>query len=96
MELKIWMMNSTTGYRKIRSGLPPGWHAAEKTGGSSTVANDIGIVWSPACKPIVLAVYTVLNEKNNEKRDEVISILTKRVLDDFAKKNACFNLTNFI
>lgn len=33
--LRTWMMNNTTGYKKIRYGLPLGWSAAEKTGGGS-------------------------------------------------------------
>ena len=80
--LKTWMVNNTTGYNKIRSGLPAGWHAAEKTGGSSVISNDIGIVWSPACKPIVLSIYTISNEKNNKKQNESIKVMTKLILNE--------------
>lgn len=94
--LKAWMIHNTTGYTKIRSGLPAGWHAAEKTGGgSSVVSNDIGIVWSPACKPIVLAIYTISNEKNNEKQAESIKVTTKLILSEFSKNNTCFAATEF-
>jgi len=82
------MINNTTGYNKIRSGLPVGWHAAEKTGGSSVVSNDIGIVWSPACKPIVIAVYTISNEKNNKKQAESIKVTTKLILNEFFEKGS--------
>ena len=94
-QLISWMMNSTTGYTKIRSGLPAGWYAAEKTGGSSIIANDIGIIWSPACKPIVLSIYTISNEHNNQKQSEVIKITTKLVLNEFSKNNTCFAATDF-
>lgn len=94
-KLKSWMMNNTTGYTKIRSGLPAGWHAAEKTGGSSVVSNDLGVVWSPACKPIVLAIYTISNEKNNKKQDESIKVMTKLILSEFSKNNPCFAAMDF-
>jgi beta-lactamase class A len=33
---------------------------ADKTGsGDYGINNDIGIMWSPVCKPIVVAIYTV-------------------------------------
>jgi beta-lactamase class A len=94
-KLKAWMIHNTTGYNRIRSGLPVGWHAAEKTGGSSVVSNDIGIIWSPACKPIVLAIYTLSNEKNNEKQAESIKVTTKLILSEFSKNNTCFAATYF-
>ncbi len=90
--LKTWMINNTTGGKKIRHGMPIGWSAAEKTGGAGGVANDIGIVWSPTCKPIVLAIYTVSSKKDNMgEADKAISEMTKLVLDEFSKKNTCFS-----
>lgn len=93
--LIAWMLNNTTGYKKIRSGLPLGWHAAEKTGGSSTISNDIGIVWSPACKPIVIAIYTISNTKSNKQQPKSIAAITKLLLHEFSKSNACYDITAF-
>ena len=94
--LKTWMMNNTTGYKKIRYGLPLGWSAAEKTGGGSGTCHDIGIVWSPACKPIVLAIYTFSNKKDNaQQADKAIAETTQFILDEFSKKNICFSATDF-
>ena len=94
--LKTWMMNNTTGYKKIRYGLPLGWSAGEKTGGGSGTSHDIGIVWSPACKPIVLAIYTFLNKKDNaQQADKAIAETTQFILDEFSKKNICFSATDF-
>lgn len=106
-KLKAWVVNNTTGYNKIRSGLPVGWHAAEKTGGTSVISNDMGIAWSPACKPIVLAIYTILNEKQDESAQattkllpngfqaESIQVTTKLILSEFSKNNTCFAATVF-
>lgn len=89
--LHDWMERNTTGNNKIRAGLPSGWFAAEKTGGGSYGAvNDIGIVWSNACKPIVLAIYTVQNKEKAEYRHDILASATKEVLDEFAKHNSCF------
>ena len=87
-----WMQQNTTGEGKIRGGLPSGWEAADKTGsGAYGIVNDIGIVWSTTCKPIVLAIYTVSNNESAEKSNQVISKTTKLVLRNFAKNNSCFN-----
>lgn len=91
--LFAWMKNNTTGNRKIRAGLPIAWSASEKTGGGDGVSNDIGIVWSPYCRPIVLSIYTVQNKDGMESRSEIISEITRTVLDIFSKTNNCFEAT---
>ena len=95
LKLRTWMTNNTTGYNKIRSKLPPGWHAAEKTGSSSVISNDIGIVWSLECKPIIICIFTISNHKNNNKRNESIQLTTKIILEEFSKNNTCFTSTKF-
>lgn len=92
-QLVTWMINNTTGYKRIRSGVPIGWVVADKTGsGNYGIANDIGIVWSPACKPIVLAIYTVRNKRDAKRRDDIVASTTKIVLDEFAKNDPCFKV----
>lgn len=90
-QLVTWMRNNTTGYKKIRAGVPIGWVVAEKTGGGYGINNDIGVMWSPLCKPIVLAIYTVQNQKVAKSRDDILASATSIVLDEFAKKDPCFN-----
>lgn len=90
-QLVAWMQINTTSYRRMRAATPMGWLVADKTGtGDYGVANDIGILWSPTCKPIVLAIYTVQNKKDAKNRDDIIASTTNIVLDAFAKQNACF------
>ncbi len=86
-----WMRNNTTGYKRIRAGVPIGWVVADKTGsGDYGIANDIGVMWSPLCKPIVLAIYMVGNQQDAKSRDDIVASVTKTVLDEFAKNNPCF------
>jgi beta-lactamase class A len=90
-QLITWMRNDTVGYKKIRAGVPIGWIVADKTGsGDYGIANDIGILWSPTCKPIVLAIYTIQNKQNASSRDDIVATTTNTVLSMFAKHDACF------
>lgn len=89
--LVTWMQNNTTGYRRIRAGTPNGWTVADKTGsGDYGIANDIGLLWSPYCKPIVLAIYTQQDKQDATVREDIVAMTTHVVLTEFAKKDACF------
>ncbi|MCR9191458.1 MAG: class A beta-lactamase [Gammaproteobacteria bacterium] len=89
--LMQWMRHNTTGYKRMRSGVPIGWSVADKTGsGRYGVANDIGIVWFPSCKPIILSIYTYQNKKSAVARDDVIANSTEMLLDEFSKYGSCF------
>ncbi len=94
-ELMTWMRNSTTGYKRIRAGVPVGWAVADKTGsGSFGIANDIGVVWSPTCKPIIIAIYTVQNKRGAEPNNDVVAKTTQIVLNAYSKIDRCFDATN--
>ena len=92
-KLLRWMTNSTTSYKRMRAAAPITWVVADKTGsGSYGVANDIGIMWSPACKPIVLAIYTAANKQEAKSRDDIVASTTEIILNEFAKNDACFKV----
>lgn len=89
-----WMRNNTTGYKRIRAGVPLGWSVADKTGsGNYGVANDIGIVWSPACKPVVLSIFTFSNKANRKPSDEAIAQITQATLEELASFHHCYKET---
>lgn len=86
-----WMRNDAVGYKRIRAGVPIGWVVADKTGsGAYGIANDIGILWSPTCKPIVLAIYTAQNKRDAKSRDDIVASTTSIILDEFSRNNRCF------
>lgn len=86
-----WMKDNTTGYKRIRAGVPLGWTVADKTGsGSYAVANDIGIAWSPHCKPVVLSIYTFSGDSNAKPNDVVIKKVTEAVFEKFAQYDGCY------
>ncbi len=48
---------TVTGAKRIRAGVPQGWRVADKTGtGDYGTLNDIGVVWPPNRKPLVIAI----------------------------------------
>lgn len=90
-QLVAWMRNNTTSYQRVRQATPLGWNVADKTGtGNYGIANDIGILWSPLCKPIVLSIYTARNKADAKHRDDIVASTTNIVMSEFAKNDKCF------
>lgn len=80
--LQDWLKKNTTGDARIRSGVPRGWIVGDKTGTSRSygVTNDIAVIWPPAGKPIILAIYFMsLNAEDNNQYDRVIADVAKLV-----------------
>ncbi len=91
-KLMTWMRNDTVGYKRIRLGVPMGWVVADKTGsGSYGVDNDIGMLWSRQCQPIIVAIYTVGKTPEAKKRDDMVVAVTNIIFAEFAKHDRCFN-----
>ncbi|MEM9312957.1 MAG: serine hydrolase, partial [Pseudomonadota bacterium] len=60
--LKQWMIDTGTGVRRVRAGLPDDWLAGDKTGtsiwpGMGSLYVDIGFVEPPERDPITFATY---------------------------------------
>jgi beta-lactamase class A len=92
--LLTWMQNNTTGYTRIRAGVPLGWSVADKTGsGRYGIANDIGIVWSPACGPVVLSIFTISDNPNAKPKDKAVAKITATVLQELEQFHPCYQAT---
>jgi beta-lactamase class A len=91
--LLSWMKNTKTGDARIRAGVPKTWTVADKTGTGSNygTTNDIGIIWPPHCKPIVIAVYYTSENKNAKKREDVLAKTTNILLRELALYDQCLN-----
>nr|WP_315430588.1 class A beta-lactamase [uncultured Albidiferax sp.] len=84
-QLKDWMLGNTTGATRIRAGVPAAWQVADKTGaGSYGTTNDIGVVWSPAGMPVVLAVYFTQPNKGAPMRNDVVAAATRIAVQTLA------------
>lgn len=85
-QLILWMKLNTTGYHRIRAGVPLGCAVADKTGtGDYGITNDIGVLWPLNGGPIVLAIYFSGNKKENKTREDVVASATQIVMQELGK-----------
>ncbi|RRQ71745.1 class A beta-lactamase [Streptomyces griseofuscus] len=62
-----WLKGNTTSGARFRAGLPGGWTIADKTGtGDYASANDIGVAWTARRTPVVLAVLSTKEGKDDK------------------------------
>ena len=78
-QLQRWLLNNTTGGRRLRAGLPTGWRIGEKTGTNKTGANDIGVIWPSHRKPIVVAAYLGDSSASIEIRESTLAAIGELV-----------------
>lgn len=71
-QLTDWMLANTTGKAKFVTGLPSDWKVADKTGsGEHGSNNDIGVLYPPAGKPVLIASYLTETEIANDDRNAI-------------------------
>ncbi|MGK5509219.1 BBI family class A beta-lactamase [Brevibacillus formosus] len=77
-----WLQGNTTGAKLIRAGVPKDWKVGDKTGAASYgTRNDIGIIWPPNKKPIVIAVLSSSDKQDAKYDDALIAEATKIAVD---------------
>lgn len=57
-----WMIDTKTGFKRLRAGLPADWRVGDKTGtgratGTTNKCNDVAIAWPPGRPPIIISAY---------------------------------------
>lgn len=56
--LTAWLVANKTGDQRLRAGVPKSWRVGDKTGtGERGTTNDVGILWPPSRKPLLIAAY---------------------------------------
>jgi beta-lactamase class A len=79
-QLMDWMLANTTGGPKFRAGLPRDWKVADKTGsGDHGSNNDIGVLWPPAGKPILIASYLTETSISTDDRNAIHAEIARTV-----------------
>jgi beta-lactamase class A len=74
-----FLIETTTGPRRIRGDLPPGTVVAHKTGSSGTergvaaATNDLGIVTLPDGRHLAIAVFLTDSRADDAARDRTIA-----------------------
>ncbi len=93
-ELKSWMVETGTGARRVRAGLPEGWVAGDKTGTSGLIGGteynyiDIGFAEGPKGEgPITFACYFRARQTEGETlpRGEQALARVGRIIKEFAE-----------
>ncbi|OYU78432.1 MAG: class A beta-lactamase [Alphaproteobacteria bacterium PA3] len=77
-----WMVETQTGAKRIRAGLPGEWKAGDKTGtgmadGMLDKYNDVAIFWPTGRAPIIVAAYYETAIAYGDTRDEFQAVLAE-------------------
>ncbi|MBO9697362.1 MAG: class A beta-lactamase [Sphingopyxis sp.] len=73
-QLRGWMIESETGLKRIRAGLPQGWVAGDKTGSCGNAYNDVAFVETPGGRKYVIAIYL---DRPTVKGDDASAIIAE-------------------
>jgi len=93
-ELKGWMIDTRTGERRVRAGLPKGWVAGDKTGTSGLIGSaeynyiDIGFAEGPKGEaPITFACYLRARQTEDDMLPGAEAMLAEvgRIIKEFAE-----------
>ena len=72
-QLLQWLLNNTTGDKRLRAGLLAGWRVGEKTGTAGDDANDIGIAFPPQRAPLIVTAYLAESATDGATRDAALA-----------------------
>jgi beta-lactamase class A len=80
-KLTSWMVQNTTGNAMIRAAVPKGWWVGDKTGRNRAGnTNDIGIVWRPDGRAMLVSIYTFAPNLPAESRASKIADVTRELI----------------
>ncbi|EPD96442.1 hypothetical protein HMPREF1486_01041 [Streptomyces sp. HPH0547] len=80
--LDSWMLNSPTGTKLIRAGVPDDWKVSDKSGaGRYASRSDIAVVRPPGKAPIVVSVMSKRTEEDASYDDRLVSEAATVVAD---------------
>jgi beta-lactamase class A len=83
--LVAWMKGATTGSKRLRAGLPPGWPVGDKTGtGANGAHNDVAITWPPGRAPLIIASYISGGDVGGSVRNAAHASVARLVAEAFA------------
>ena len=81
-QLRGWMIESETGLKRIRGGLPQGWLAGDKTGTCGTAYNDVAFVEEPGGAKYMIAVYLDRPAVRGDAANAAIADVARAVVRD--------------
>ncbi|MCG2840648.1 class A beta-lactamase [Sandaracinobacter sp. RS1-74] len=77
-----WMVDTKTGPKRIRAGLPAGWRVGNKTGtgrdiGITNKCNDVAIIFPPHRAPVIISAYFDSGEFTDQVEDRHQAVLAE-------------------
>lgn len=80
--LITWMVQTETGLKRLRAGLPKDWRTGDKTGTGMADAmtdkiNDLAVTFPPGRAALVIAAYYDTDEHSKDARDEDQAVLAE-------------------
>jgi beta-lactamase class A len=79
-QLTKWLLGNKTGDTRLRAQLPAGWRTGDKTGaGERGTNNDVGVLWPPEGKPIVVAAYLTGTSAPADKRNATLAAVGRAI-----------------
>lgn len=79
-QLTQWLLANTTGGTRLRAGVPATWPVGDKTGtGDQGSTNDIGILWPPNAKPLLVCAYLTGTKASADERNATIAAVGRAV-----------------
>jgi beta-lactamase class A len=83
-QLTQWLLANTTGGTRLRAGVPASWRVGDKTGtGDQGSTNDIGILWPPNAKPLLVCAYLTGAIASADMRNATIAAVGRAVFASF-------------
>ncbi len=84
--LTTWMVECSTGDKRLRAGIGAGWKVGDKTGtGPNGAANDVAIAWPKQdSAPVLIVVFFTGSTATPEERDAVIASVGRIVRETLA------------
>lgn len=90
--LQSWMLETTTGKKRLRAGFPEEWKAGDKTGtnlgkGMLSCYNDIAVVWFDDRAPLIVTSFFESHVERENMHDDDQAVLARvgRVVSHWAK-----------
>lgn len=72
-KLISWLVESATGLKRIRAGLPGDWTGGSKSGTCGNAYNDVAIAWDPQKRPVIMAVFLDRPTKTGADADKIVA-----------------------
>jgi beta-lactamase class A len=83
-QLTQWLLANTTGSTRLRAGVPASWRVGDKTGtGDRGSTNDIGILWPPNAKPLLVCAYLTGSTASADQRNATIAAVGRAISASF-------------